>query len=114
MVALALTVAALVCTSVLTRPPAGLVRTNFRGKEIPVVGGLVIVAGLLAGEVALALAYLLGHGAARRSPLPRGTTGGLLVAALGFFGVGLLGRPRRWGRAEGLFGATSGPSPSVS
>ena len=33
--ALALTVAALVCTSVLDRPPAGLVRTNFRGKQIP-------------------------------------------------------------------------------
>jgi len=52
--ALALTVAALVATSLLARPPAGLLRTNFRGREIPVVGGLVILAGLLAGEVALA------------------------------------------------------------
>ena len=45
--ALALTVAALVCTSLLGKPPAAMLRTNFHGKEIPVVGGLVILSGLL-------------------------------------------------------------------
>ena len=49
--ALALTVAALVGASLLASPPPALLRTNFRGKQIPVVGGLVIVSGLLAGAV---------------------------------------------------------------
>src|SRR5216683_2690516 len=60
--ALALTVAALVGTSLLRRPPAGLLRTNFRGRDIPVVGGLVIVAGLLAGAaVGLVVGALWEH-----------------------------------------------------
>src|SRR5437870_634572 len=63
---LSLAVAAAICSSLLAHPPAGLVRTNFRGSEVAVVGGIVILAGLLAGEVGLSIAYLLhpGRGAA--------------------------------------------------
>src|SRR5437870_1683210 len=45
---LSLAVAAALCGSLLTHPPSGLVRTNFRGSEVAVVGGIVILAGLLA------------------------------------------------------------------
>jgi UDP-N-acetylmuramyl pentapeptide phosphotransferase/UDP-N-acetylglucosamine-1-phosphate transferase len=102
--ALALSVAAIVCASVLARPPAGLVRTNFRGKEIPVVGGLVILAGLLAGEVALALAYLVGHGGRSALTFVSRDHWGLLVVALGFFGVGLLDDLAGGGHARGFRG----------
>ncbi len=88
--ALALTVAALVGTSLLRRPPAGLLRTNFRGRDIPVVGGLVIVAGLLAGEAALSVAYLLRTGGRSSVTFLSRDHWGLLVVALGFFGLGLL------------------------
>src|SRR6266568_3375407 len=95
--ALALSVAALVCTSV-------LVRTNFRGKQIPVVGGLVIVAGLLAGEVALSVAYLADHGGRSAITFASRDHWGLLVAALGFFGVGLLDDLAGGGHARGFRG----------
>src|SRR2546421_8184001 len=83
--ALALTVAALACTSLLARPPAGLVRTNFRGREIPVVGGIVILAGLLAGEVALAVTYLLDRGGRSALTFASRDHWGLLVAGVGVF-----------------------------
>ena len=102
--ALALTVAAVVCTSVLNRPPVGLVHTNFRGKEIPVVGGLVILAGLLAGEVALAFAYLVRHGGRSALTFVSRDHWGLLLVALGFFGVGLLDDLAGGGRARGFRG----------
>src|ERR1700730_2395631 len=102
--ALALTVAALVGTSLLARPPAGLLRTNFRGREIPVVGGLVILAGLLAGEVALAATYLLSNAGSVAATFASRDHWGLLVAGLGFFAVGLLDDLSGGGRARGFRG----------
>src|SRR5260370_40096746 len=87
--ALGLTVAVLVCASLLASPPPALLRTNFRGKEIPVVGGLVIVSGLLAGEVALAVTYLLEKGGRSAVTFASRDHWGLLVPALGFFAAGL-------------------------
>ena len=102
--ALALTVAALVCTSLLATPPAALLRTNFHGKEVPLVGGLVIVSGLLAGEVALAVTYLLDKGGRSAVTFTSRDHWGLLVAALGFFAVGLLDDLAGSGRARGFRG----------
>jgi UDP-N-acetylmuramyl pentapeptide phosphotransferase/UDP-N-acetylglucosamine-1-phosphate transferase len=101
---LSLAVAAALCGSLLAHPPSGLLRTNFRGSRVAVVGGIVILAGLLAGEVGLTLAYLL-H--------PRGGAGptfasrdhwGLLVVALGFFGLGLLDDVAGNARSRGFRG----------
>ncbi len=102
--ALALTVAALVCASLLATPPPALLRTNFRGREIPVVGGLVIVSGLLAGEVALAVTYLLDKGGRSADTFASRDHWGLLVAALGFFAVGLLDDLAGSGRSRGFRG----------
>jgi UDP-GlcNAc:undecaprenyl-phosphate GlcNAc-1-phosphate transferase len=102
--ALALIVAALVCTSLLASPPPALLRTNFRGQQIPVVGGLVIVSGLLAGEVALALTYLLDRGGRSAATFVSRDHWGLLVAALGFFAVGLLDDLAGSGRSRGFRG----------
>jgi UDP-N-acetylmuramyl pentapeptide phosphotransferase/UDP-N-acetylglucosamine-1-phosphate transferase len=102
--ALALTVAALVATSLLARPPAGLLRTNFRGREIPVVGGVVILAGLLAGEVALAVSYLVSNAGSVAATFASRDHWGLLVAGLGFFAVGLLDDLAGGGRARGFRG----------
>ncbi|MEA2533908.1 MAG: hypothetical protein QOJ93_1719 [Actinomycetota bacterium] len=102
--ALALTVAAVVGTSLLARPPAGLLRTNFRGREIPVVGGLVILAGLLGGEVALAVTYLVSTGGSVAATFASRDHWGLLVAGLGFFAVGLLDDLAGGGRARGFRG----------
>jgi UDP-N-acetylmuramyl pentapeptide phosphotransferase/UDP-N-acetylglucosamine-1-phosphate transferase len=102
--ALALTIAALVCTSLLASPPAALLRTNFHGKEIPVIGGLVIVSGLLAGEVALAVTYLLDKGGRSAVTFASRDHWGLLVAALGFFAVGLLDDLAGSGHSRGFRG----------
>src|SRR5438309_3610512 len=102
--ALALTVAALVGASLLASPPPALLRTNFRGKQIPVVGGLVIVSGLLAGEVALAVTYLLDKGGRSAVTFSSCDHWGLLVAALGFFAVGLLDDVAGSGGARGFKG----------
>lgn len=88
--ALALIVAVLLSTTLLSHPPAGLVRTNFRGAAVPAVGGLVILGGLLAGEVALSVSYLLRPGGRAATTFASRDHWGLVVVALGFFGLGLL------------------------
>src|SRR2546426_181650 len=54
---LSLAVAAALCGSLLTHPPSGLVRTNFRGSEVAVVGAAIglIVGALWEGRLGPAL-----------------------------------------------------------
>jgi UDP-GlcNAc:undecaprenyl-phosphate GlcNAc-1-phosphate transferase len=79
-----------VAAALLARPPAGLLRTNYRERQIPLVGGLVLLAGLLAGEVGLAVSYLLENQGHPVATFLSRDHWGLLVLALGFFALGLL------------------------
>jgi UDP-N-acetylmuramyl pentapeptide phosphotransferase/UDP-N-acetylglucosamine-1-phosphate transferase len=102
--ALALAVAALLCTSLLAHPPTGLIKANYRGRAVPVVGGLVILSGLLAGEIGLTLAFLLRPGG-RAAPIFQSRDHwGLLLIAVGFFGLGLIDDLAGAGRARGFRG----------
>jgi UDP-N-acetylmuramyl pentapeptide phosphotransferase/UDP-N-acetylglucosamine-1-phosphate transferase len=101
---LSFAVAASVCSSLLAHPPAGLVRTNFRGSHVCLVGGIVILAGLLAGEIGLAVAYLLHSGGGAGTAFTSRDHWGLLVAALGFFGLGLLDDVAGTARSRGFRG----------
>ena len=101
---LSLAVAAAICSSLLAHPPAGLIRTNFRGSQVAVVGGIVILAGLLAGEVGLSIAYLLHPGGGAAPTFTSRDHWGLLVAALGFFGLGLLDDVAGNARSRGFRG----------
>jgi hypothetical protein len=92
-----------IARSLLRSPPAGLTTRNFRGSEIPVVGGVVVLVAVLATELVLAVARLVGPEALIAGTIPTrsllGSTAnaGLVVVALGFFALGaiddLLGRP---------------------
>ena len=92
-----------VARSLVVNRPAGLTIRNFRGREIPVVGGVVVVAAVLAAELVLAGMRLLGTGIAGYALIPPsallGSTAnaGLLLLAIGFFALGvaddLLGKP---------------------
>src|SRR5437870_5971277 len=101
---LSLAVAAALCGSLLTHPPSGLVRTNFRGSEVAVVGGIVILAGLLAGEVGLSVAYLLDPGGRAGPTFTSRDHWGLLVGAFGFLGLGLLDDVAGNARSRGFRG----------
>lgn len=103
-VALALCVAALTASSLLAHPPAGLRRVNYRGSEVAVVGGLVILAGLLAGEAALAVAYLVRTGGPSATTFTSRDHWGFLVVALGFFGLGQLDDLAAGAHARGFRG----------
>ena len=95
--------AVFVARSLVVNRPAGLTIRNFRGMEIPVVGGVVVVAAILAAELVLAAMRLLGGvmfvpGVVPPSALLGSTANaGLLLLAIGFFALGvaddLLGRP---------------------
>jgi UDP-N-acetylmuramyl pentapeptide phosphotransferase/UDP-N-acetylglucosamine-1-phosphate transferase len=99
----ALAAALLVAHSLIRSPPAGLRIRNFRGKEVPVVGGVVVLVAILAGELVLAGARVLAPGTVTPGMIPVGAllgssaNAGLLLLALGFFCLGavddLLGRP---------------------
>ena len=102
--ALSLAVSALACASLLRHPPAGLLRPNFHGRNLPLAGGLVLLCALVAGELALSVAKLVvSHGAAARAFASRGHWG-LAVVALGFFGLGLLDDLVDGGHYRGLRG----------
>ncbi len=99
--ALAVGVAILLSGALVGHPPELLRRRNFRGTEVPVVGGMVLLFTLLAAESALALVAL-------GRPAPVGTEGaaaspsaaarafasadhvGLLIVAIGFFALGMI------------------------
>ena len=102
--ALALCVAALAASSLLAHPPAGLRRANYRGKEVAAVGGLVILASLLAGEAALAVAYLVRTGGPSATTFASRDHWGFLVVALGFFGLGQLDDLAAGAHARGFRG----------
>ncbi|MGH2769013.1 MAG: hypothetical protein ACRDJF_00580, partial [Actinomycetota bacterium] len=57
--ALSLVAAQAAGAALLRSPPDGLLRSNFRGASIPVVGGIVIVAGLVVAEGAFGAVALL-------------------------------------------------------
>ena len=104
LVLLSAAVTAPVAGALVSHPPAGLQRANYRGREIPVVGGLVCLSGVLVGEVVLSISYLLeDHGPPVPTFLSRDHWG-LLVVALGFFGLGLLDDLAGGGRAKGFRG----------
>jgi UDP-GlcNAc:undecaprenyl-phosphate GlcNAc-1-phosphate transferase len=97
-------VAAPVAVALVSRPPAGLLRPNYRGAPVPLAGGLVLLAGLLAGEVGLAIAYVAGGGGHAAAVFLSRDHGGLAVVALGFFAVGLVDDLAGGGRARGFRG----------
>lgn len=101
---LAVAAAAPVAAGLLRSPPAGLLRTNFRGADIPIVGGVVLLAGLLAGEAALSLSDLLHLRGTAPATLHSGDHAGLVIAALGFFALGLLDDRADAGHARGFRG----------
>ncbi|MGH2720452.1 MAG: hypothetical protein ACRDJO_02455, partial [Actinomycetota bacterium] len=89
--------------SLVRSPPTGLTIRNFRGSEIPVVGGVVVLVAVLATELVLAVARLVAPEALIAGTIPTrsllGSTAnaGLVLVAFGFFALGavddLLGRP---------------------
>ena len=99
----ALAAALVLARSLVHARPAGLTIRNFRGVEIPVVGGGVVVTSILAAELVLAAIRVLGNGVITPGVVPPsallGSTAnaGLLLLAVGFFALGgtddLLGRP---------------------
>jgi UDP-GlcNAc:undecaprenyl-phosphate GlcNAc-1-phosphate transferase len=107
----ALAAALLLARSLVSSRPSGLTIRNFRGVEIPVVGGVVVVASILAAELVLAAIRLLGNGVIAPGVVPPSAllastaNAGLLLLAVGFFALGgaddLLGRPNPAG-APGL------------
>jgi hypothetical protein len=110
-VAAALAAALFFARSLVRTPPQGLMVRNFRGAAIPVVGGLVLVAGILAGELTLAVLGLVSRGAEAAGALSTAANTGLLLLALGFFGLGaaddLLGRAGA-GSPDASLGASKG------
>lgn len=104
LVVLAVAAAAPVAGALLRTPPAGLLRTNYRGTQVPMVGGVVLLAGLLAGEAALSVTTLLHLRGPAQATLRSGDHAGLVVAALGFFALGLLDDRADAGHARGFKG----------
>lgn len=94
------------CSSLLAHPPSRLIGRNFRGRDLPVVGGLVLLAALLAGEMALSAAVIARPGGAATATFRSRDHWGLLIVALGFFALGLLDdlAGAAGGRARGLRG----------
>jgi hypothetical protein len=94
-------VALLVKSSLLKGAPRGLIAKNFRGEEVAIIGGTVIVSAVLSAEALLTLVALLRTGtleggAPAFSPTALPQTflsfdnAGLLMLVLGFYGLGLL------------------------
>lgn len=104
LVILSAAVAAPTAHALLTRPPSGLLRPNFRGSQIPVVGGHVLLAGVLAGEVGIAISYLVESGGHSVPVFLSRDHWGLLVLMLGFFGLGLTDDLAGAGHARGFRG----------
>jgi len=88
---------------------------NFRGVDLPVAGGIVIISGLLMAEVILTLIALIrtgtlegGHPAYSPSAIPQTflsfDNAGLLILVLGFFGLGLFDDLAGGERAGGFKG----------
>lgn len=102
--ALSLTVAAVVCGGMLAHPPEGLLRDNFRGAAVPVVGGMVILGAVLAGELVLSVTVALHPGGPAAATFASADHWGLVVVVLGFFGLGLLDDVAGAGQARGLRG----------
>jgi UDP-N-acetylmuramyl pentapeptide phosphotransferase/UDP-N-acetylglucosamine-1-phosphate transferase len=106
--------AAPVREALLASSPDRLLLTNFRERQIPAVGGLVILAGLLASESVLTLVGLLrpgtlgGNPSLSASSIARtfGTTDhvGILLVALAFFALGTIDDLAGAGRARGFSG----------
>lgn len=91
---------------VLRREIARLRIDNYRGSTVWVVGGVVIAAALAAGELVLWIVESLGDGGlARWLPgIGSRTHAGVLVLALGFFGLGFLDDFAGDGRSKGFRG----------
>jgi UDP-GlcNAc:undecaprenyl-phosphate GlcNAc-1-phosphate transferase len=102
-------------TALLKNPPAGLLRSNFRGASIPVVGGIVIVGGLVVAEGAFGVVALLWGPTISSPELAFPLSGlraaffsadhlGLLLVAVGFFGLGLIDDAAGAGKSKGFHG----------
>ncbi len=113
--ALSLVAAQATRTALLKSPPAGLLRSNFRGASIPVVGGIVIVAGLVMAEGGFGVVALLWGPTISSPEAPFPLSGiraaflsadhlGILLAAVGFFALGLIDDAAGAGNAKGLRG----------
>jgi UDP-GlcNAc:undecaprenyl-phosphate/decaprenyl-phosphate GlcNAc-1-phosphate transferase len=104
-----------VARSLVRSPPAGLTVRNFRGTEIPVVGGVVVLAAILATELVLAVVRLAAPDALVAGTIPTKSlldstaNAGLMILAFGFFALGaaddLLGR-----QAAGAATSTGDPA----
>lgn len=104
LVILSAAVAAPTAHALLSQPPGGLLRPNYRTRDIPVVGGLVLLAGALAGEVGLAISYLLESTGHSIPVFLSRDHWGLLVLSLGFFALGLADDLAGAGHARGFKG----------
>lgn len=104
--------AALLVTRSLSRyPPEGLRVRNFRGVEIPVTGGVVLLAGLIVAEAMAALLSKLSPAAFRSGWVASateltfpGSNLAALALALGFFALGAVDDLAGSGAAKGLMG----------
>lgn len=74
--------------SLLRSPPARILVPNFRGVPTPAVGGIVVLAGLLAGETVLVLGDLVSPIGVVSRTAASVDTYGILILALGFFALG--------------------------
>src|SRR4051794_22497170 len=66
----AMSASVFVARSLVVNRPSGLTIRNFRGQEIPVVGGVVVIAAVLAAELVLVAMRLLGSGIAVSALVP--------------------------------------------
>lgn len=88
-------------SSLLRNTPGGLIKKNFRGENVAVIGGTVIISAVLVAEALLTLVALMrtgrlegGDPAFSPTALPQTflsfDNAGLLVLVLGFYALGLL------------------------
>jgi len=112
--AVAVITAAALKATLLAGPPARLEITNFRGRVVPSVGGLVILMTVLVCEALLAMAALLkpvglsGSRAFSPAAIPdtfvSGDHAGFILLVVGFFALGLLDDLAGSGKDKGLRG----------